>query len=187
VRDFYSKIPPRHWAAIDNKPIVWLYDTQWVSKFDQSTFDDLSARFAQDFGGLRPYVVREWEWYRSKGVTPSQIIHTDNLYGWGAAPSGFNADPRFGVSEVGPGFNNTGFCHGGVAQNCFDIKRENGAYYERELAAALQTNRKIIAIETWNEFDEGSAVAETIEYGRTDINLTRTYADAFHAGRRTVR
>jgi len=27
VRDYYSRIPPRYWAAIDNKPIVWLYDT----------------------------------------------------------------------------------------------------------------------------------------------------------------
>src|SRR5205814_2267321 len=26
VRDFYSRIPPRHWAAIDGKPVVWLYD-----------------------------------------------------------------------------------------------------------------------------------------------------------------
>ncbi|HLH72970.1 MAG TPA: hypothetical protein VKX96_06775, partial [Chloroflexota bacterium] len=62
VRDFYSRIPPRHWAVIDDKPIVWLYDTQWVSKFDQATFDDLSERFAHDFAGLRPYVVREWQW-----------------------------------------------------------------------------------------------------------------------------
>ncbi|HVC32800.1 MAG TPA: hypothetical protein VNL16_04750, partial [Chloroflexota bacterium] len=143
----------------------------------------LSARFARDFGGLRPYVVREWEWYRSKGVTPSQIIHTDNLYGWGAAPSGFNTDPRFGVSEVGPGFNNTGFCHGGVAQNCFDIARQNGAYYSREWQSALRAGRKLAAVETWNEFSEGSGIAETVQFGRLYIDLTRKYADAFHAGR----
>src|SRR5205085_5632783 len=27
VRDFYSRIPPKYWAAIDGRPVVWLYDT----------------------------------------------------------------------------------------------------------------------------------------------------------------
>src|SRR5579859_1713039 len=62
VRDFYSRIPPRYWAAIDNKPIVWLYDTIWISRFDQSSLDYLSERFANDFGGLRLYIVRESQW-----------------------------------------------------------------------------------------------------------------------------
>jgi hypothetical protein len=183
VRDFYSRIPPRYWAAIDGKPIVWLYDTQWVARYDQSSFDYLAARFAQDFGGRRPYVVREWQWYQSKGVEPQVVIRSDNLYSWGAAPSGFNPDPRLGVAEVGPGFNNTGFCHGGTAANCFDVDRQGGGYYAWELQAALRSGRKILAVETWNEFSEGSDIAETVEAGRTYINLTRRYADAFHAGR----
>ncbi len=186
VRDFYSRLPPRFWAAIDGKPIVWLYDTQWVAKFDQTTFDDLTERFSHDFGRLRPYVVREWQWYQSKGVQPPRVLHTDNLYGWGAAPSGFNPDTRLGVAEVGPGFSNTRYCKGGPAANCFDVDREGGAYYARQLQAALRSGRKLLAVETWNEFGEGSAVAETVEFGRTYIDLTRTYADAFHAGRRAL-
>ena len=51
IRDFYARIPPRHWAAIDGKPIVWLYDTQRVGNFDQSTFDYVYEHFAKDFGG----------------------------------------------------------------------------------------------------------------------------------------
>ena len=81
VRDFYSRIPPRHWAAIDRKPVVWLYDTLWVSKFDQSSLDYLSDRFAQDFGGLRPYIVREGQWEFSKNVTPPQRLRSDGMYG----------------------------------------------------------------------------------------------------------
>src|SRR5581483_10649290 len=106
VRDFYSRIPPAYWAAIDGRPIVWLYDAQWVSRFDQSSFDYLSDRFAQDFGGLRPYIVREWQWDSSKGVDPPSPIQADGLYVWGAALSGYNADPRLTVAEVGPGFKN---------------------------------------------------------------------------------
>ena len=183
VRDFYSKVPPRHWAAIGGRPIVWLYDTQWVSKFDQSSLDYLSDRFAQDFGGLRPDIIREFQWYRAKGVAGSPILHSDGIYSWGAAPSGFNSDTRLTVSEVGPGFSNTRYCKGGIAANCFDVNRENGAFYERQLQSALRAGRSIIAVETWNEFSEGSDIADSIELGRTYINLTRTYANAFHAGR----
>lgn len=53
MRDFYSRIPPKYWAAIDGKPVVWLYDTLWAASFDQSSIDYLSDRFAEDFGGLR--------------------------------------------------------------------------------------------------------------------------------------
>ncbi|MGH2460053.1 MAG: DUF5010 domain-containing protein [Chloroflexota bacterium] len=185
VRDFYSRIPPKYWAAIDGHPIVWLYDTQWVSKYDQSSLDYLSDHFARDFGGLRPYIVREWQWYQSKGVQPQVVMKSDNLYAWGAAPSGFNQDPRLGVSEVGPGFSNTLYCKTGLAGNCFDVDRRNGAYYTGELEAALRAGRTIAAVETWNEFSEGSDVADTVQFGRTYIELTRRFADAFHAGRRS--
>jgi hypothetical protein len=183
VRDYFSRIPPRHWAAIDGKPVVWLYDAQWVSRFDQTSFDDLATRFAADFGGVRPYIVREWQWYQSKGVDPSQVIHSDNLYGWGAALSGYNSDARFGVAEVGPGFDTTGDCGGKVEGGCQLVDRAKGAPYIRQLTAALASGRKILAVETWNEFDEGTGIAETIEFGRTYINLTRRYADAFHGKR----
>jgi Domain of unknown function (DUF5010) len=181
VRDFYSRIPPRYWAAIGGKPIVWLYDTQWVSKYDQASFDYLSERFAQDFGGLHPYIVREWEWYNSKGVEPAAAIHSDGLYSWGAAPSGFNADPRLTISEVGPGFSNTRYCKGGAAANCFDVDRQNGAFYERELQAAMRSGHTILAVETWNEFSEGSDVADTLQFGRQYIELTRKYVDLLHS------
>jgi hypothetical protein len=183
VRDFFSRIPPRHWAAIDGKPIVWLYDTQWVARFDQATFADLSERFAADFAGVQPYVVREWQWNQSKGVTPQQPIQTDALYGWGAALSGFNSDRRFTVAEVGPGFDNTYDCGGKAVDGCFRVDRQNGAAYARQLAQALRSGRQLLAVETWNEFDESTGIAETVEFGRTYIDLTRKYVDAFHAGR----
>ena len=30
IRDYFSRIPPRYWAAIDGRPMVWLYDAQRV-------------------------------------------------------------------------------------------------------------------------------------------------------------
>jgi hypothetical protein len=181
VRDFFSRIPPKYWAAIGGKPLIWLYDTLWISKFHQSSLDYLSDRFAQDFGGLRPYIVRENQWTQSKGVAPAQTLQSDGLYSWGAAPNGYDPNPALSVAEVGPGFRNTAYCKGGPAQNCYDINRENGAYYQRQLQTAVASNHNIMAVETWNEFSEGTDVAETVQTGRRYIDLTKTYADRFRA------
>jgi hypothetical protein len=175
VRDFYSRIPPRYWAAIDGRPVVWLYDTLWVSAFDQSSLDYLSQRFAEDFGGLRLYVVRESQWAHARVAPPQPLLHSDGLYLWGAAPFGYATDPSLTVAEVGPGFSNTAYCTGGPARNCFDVDREGGARYERQLAQAVGSGRRIIAAETWNEFSEWSSIAETVQYGRQYIDLTRRY------------
>ncbi|HEY3111651.1 MAG TPA: DUF5010 domain-containing protein [Chloroflexota bacterium] len=177
VRDFYSRIPPKYWAAIDGKPIVWLYDTLWVSAFDQSSIDYLSERFAQDFGGTRLFVVGESQWEFAKHAPPQARLRLDGLYGWGAGPSGFNSDRRLTIAQVGPGFKNTQYCTGGAASNCFDIDREGGARYEQQLQQAVASGRQIVAVETWNEFSEGTEIAETIQTGRLYIELTRKYAD----------
>lgn len=181
IRDFFSRIPPRHWAAIGGRPVVWLYDAWWVAAFDQSTFDYASRRFAEDFGGLRPHVVREQQWEMSRGDGRPERIQTEGQYAWGAAVFGFNRDPRLTVAEVGPGFTNTAYCRSGPG--CFDVDRENGAFYERALREAVESDRSILAIETWNELAEGSQIAETVQDGRLYIELTRAYADRFK-GRR---
>ena len=38
-------------------------------------------------------------------------------------------------------------------------------------------------VETWNEFHEGTDVAESQEYGRQYIEMTREYAERFKAER----
>ena len=85
------------------------------------------------------------------------------------------------MAEVGPGFTNSAICRTGAG--CFDVDRENGAFYERALQAAVASDRRILALETWNEFSEGSQIAETVQDGRVYIELTRRYADRFK-GRR---
>ena len=178
IRDYYSKIPPRLWAAIDGRPLVWLYDAQRVSAFDQSTFDYVYEQFGLDFGGLRPWIIREWQWYAAKNVGTDAVLQTEGLYAWGAAPWGFNVDTRFTVAQVGPGFRNTQF--GGPGR--IDTPRRDGAYYEDQLQQALRSGRKILAIETWNELGEGSGILETLEFGRQYIDLTRRYVELFKRG-----
>jgi hypothetical protein len=180
IRDFFSRIPPQHWVSIGGRPLVWLYDTVHVGAFDQSTFGDVYARFPLDFGGLVPYIVREVQWYTARTAPPQPVLHTEGLYAWGAAPFGFNEDPRLTVAEVGPGFCNTQFGGGGANRFCVD--REGGRYYQRQLDRALRLGRQIVAIETWNELGEASGILETVEYGRLYLDLTRQFVDRRHAG-----
>jgi Domain of unknown function (DUF5010) len=175
IRDYYSRIPPHLWAAIDNQPVVWLYDAQHVSAFDQSTFDYVYQHFAADFGGLRPWIVREWQWYTAKNSDSDTVIQTEGLYNWGAAPFGFNPDTRFTVAEVGPGF--TSLDEQGP--DAVNTPRGDGTYYENNLRQAVASGRKIMAVETWNELDEGTGILETREFGRQYIDLTRRYAEMF--------
>lgn len=175
IRNFYSKFPPYLWAAIGGRPIVWLYDAQRVYAFDQSTFDYVNDRFAQDFGGLQPYLVLELQWERSKNVPHDQEIRRDALYSWGAAPFGFNMDPRFTIAQVGPGFSTRQFGR----PNFIHTEREGGSFYEYQLQRAVESGRQIMAVETWNELGEASGILETFEYGRLYIDLTRKYADLF--------
>jgi hypothetical protein len=178
IRDFYARIPPVHWAAIDNRPVVWLYDAQKVGNFDQSSFDYVYEHFAKDFGGMRPYIVREWQWYQARGAS-NAVLKTEGLYGWGAARFGFNVDTRFTIAEVGPGFGQNQF--GG--RDPIYTDREGGKYYEDNLKSALRSRRKILSIETWNEYDEATGISETIEWGRQYIDLTRKYVNLFKAGK----
>jgi len=41
----------------------------------------------------------------------------------------------------------------------------------------------LVHLETRNEFHEGTEICETREYGRQYIELTRRFADLFHAGK----
>jgi hypothetical protein len=155
---------------------VWLYDAQKVGVFDQSTFDYVYAQFAQDFGGLEPYIVREDQWYTERSPA-GRVIQTQGVYGWGAAPFGYNPDPRYTVAEVGPGFQTTQL----PGANRISTPRNDGSAFQNELDQALASNLQILAIETWNELGEGSGILETQEFGRQYIDRARTYADRWHA------
>jgi hypothetical protein len=129
IRNHYSKIPPRHWAAIGGRPPVWLCDAQRVFRFDQSAFDYVYEQFPLDFGGLRPYIVREWQWERAKNTGTDELLRTEGLYAWGAAPFGFADDPQFTIAQVGPGFSNRQFNR----PDPIHTDRRGGRYYEDQL------------------------------------------------------
>jgi hypothetical protein len=150
--------------------LVWLFLPQ-DNNFNQRVFNVTYARFTQDFK-VRPFIVQATGWDCATTV-PNCVgqVHTDASYVWGVAQDGMQATEL--VAAAGPGYNDT-LIAGRTPQVA---AREDGEYYRRNLTDAVDSGRPIVAIETWNEIHEASAICETVEYGRTYIDLTRRIVD----------
>jgi hypothetical protein len=164
VRDFYSCIPPKHWAMIDGKPIVLLYASAFAKKWDQSFIDYAKSKFAEDFGERAPWIAPQDSWG----------VQGDNTCAWGGALSPRNP----GIGEIGPGYD-----HSAVpGRKPLVREREGGKFYQESWLTFLRRPSNFVMIETWNEFHEGTDIAESKEYGRQYIELTRKYSDLFKSG-----
>jgi hypothetical protein len=164
VRDFFSCIPPRHWAMIDGSPVVFLYVAGFAKDYDQSFVDYTKRNFANDFGGHVPYIATDYTWlkHQAKG---------DNFVIWGGA-LGLK---RAGISELGPGYDQSA----AVNRKRLIVPRDDGKFYEENWRLFLRRPTPIVMIETWNEFHEGTDICESREYGRKYIELTRKYVALF--------
>lgn len=169
IRDFFTVVPKKYWAFVDSRPVVWLYSAGWVERYSQDTFNYVRDNFKKDFG-YNPYIIGEISWGGVK---------LDNWYAWGAALNG----PSFwGVGCVGPGYDDSAV----PGRTTPKRDRENGKFYEdswkKLLIKAKDLGIKIVVVETWNEFHEGTDIAESKEYGRKYIELTKKYVDMFKKG-----
>lgn len=164
IRDFFSMIPPGDWAAIEGGPLVLLYSAGFAAAHDQSCVDYAKTEFAKEFGGRVPWVAREVSWR----------VRADSTVAWGGALGLKNP----GVASLGPGYD-----HSAVPGRApLVVDRQGGRFYEENWVKFLRRPSHFVMIETWNEFHEGTDIAESREYGRQYIDLTRKYADRFKAG-----
>jgi hypothetical protein len=166
IRDFFYQVHPRHWAAIDGRPLVVLYASAFAQAYDQRVFAYVNRQFTKDFHGMRPYIIRDVSWKAP----------TDAATQWGAALHG--PFIHGSVAQIGPGYNDMA-----VPGRSTPIRdREDGGFYRWSWSRALESDAHIVLIETWNEMHEGTTICESREYGRQYIDLTRTYVDHFKRG-----
>lgn len=164
VRDFFSCIPARHWAMIDAKPVILMYAAAFAKKWDQSFLEYAKTEFPKEFSGRVPWIAPQDSW-RVKG---------DDTCAWGGA-LGFK-NP--GIGEIGPGYD-----HAHVYGRTPLVKeREAGKFYETSWLKFLRRPTHFVMIETWNEFHEGTDIAESRESGRKYIKLTAKYSKYFKQG-----
>ncbi len=168
IRDFFSMIPPDKWARVNGKPIVFLYSPSFARKQDPQQLDYVRGRFRRDFG-CGVYIVRHIGWQGEP----------DAEYSWGGA-LGLKIGNK--VAGLGPGYDHTAV----PGRSPLVVDRRTGAFYKESWSRllAMRPARRpfMVHVETWNEWHEGTDVAESKEYGRQYIELTRHYADLFRRG-----
>ncbi|UCG46511.1 MAG: DUF5010 domain-containing protein [Phycisphaerales bacterium] len=169
MRDFFSMIPPSKWARVDGMPVVFLYAASFAKGQDPGQFEYVRGRFRKDFG-VEPFIVKSADWQG----------RADAVYSWGGAVSGPLIYRR--VVALGPGYD-----HSAVPGRApLVVDRRDGATYIARWLKVLQLNPEhrpwMVHVETWNEWHEGTDVANSREYGRSYIVLTRLFADMWHAG-----
>jgi hypothetical protein len=172
VRNFWSQIPSQHRARIDGKPLVFLYASAFARRVDEQLFPAVQAMFQRDFG-TDLFLVKMHGW-------PGKA---DSEYQWGGALA-----PQFlDTAGLGPGYDHTAV----PGRTPLVRQREDGQFYRRAwqrlLTKEVASRPWLVHVETWNEFHEGTQICETREYGRQYIELTREFADLFHAGRKLDR
>ena len=165
VRDFFSLVPPKHWAMIDDQPIVLLYSAAFAKDHDQGVVEHLKTEFSKEFGGRIPWLAREISWH----------VKADSVVAWGGALGLKNPG---GVASVGPGYDHLVV----PGRTPLIVDRRGGAFYEEQWLKLLRRPANLVMVETWNEWHEGTDVAESKEYGRHYIELTRKHADLFKQG-----
>ena len=65
--------------------------------------------------------------------------------------------------------------------------RADGAWYEKGWYAAMKIKPRLVAIESWNRYDEGSTLSPTKEHGRAYLEKTKKYAEQFRRGQEIAR
>jgi hypothetical protein len=170
IRDFFRRVPPAKWARIDGRPIVFLYEAAFAKKQDPPRqFEYVKRRFRDDFA-VEPFIVKSAGWEGEADAT----------YSWGGAVSGPLLFRE--VAALGPGYD-----HRAVpGRQPLMVERKDGATYVERWTKVLQLDPKVrpwlVHVETWNEWHEGTDIADSREYGRKYIVLTRVFADLWHQG-----
>jgi hypothetical protein len=186
IHYFFSTIPRPYWALTqDGRPIIFFYQSNWPSGYNQSFIDYLYDHFRQDFG-IRPYLVFEASWTypmhtvegggRKVTYSGDGRLRYDASYHWGGA---FRARTTDQVTSVGPGY---GPVWSPGRQGPTYSARLNGQRYRDELLQAIVCPAPWVGIETWNEFHEAADIAESLQWGRQYIEITRELLPYFKAG-----
>ncbi|MFO0955929.1 MAG: hypothetical protein U0800_00515 [Isosphaeraceae bacterium] len=166
IRDFYSRIDPRRWARLDGGAIVWLFDSGRPGRIDPRIFEIARQRFAADFGGARLAFVGDPGWKKAGARTDRTTAW------WGLKATADGLQDATDVVTVAPGFS---YPPAGRF-----VDRRGGRTYRSAWESALRSGKRIVAVETWNEFFEATEVTPSFEHGWLYWRLTRQYAAGHH-------
>ena len=164
VRDFYSQVNRSRWLTVDGRAVVILY----AAGIDGLTIAPFGLRrcremFQNQFSTGLTFIGNS-SWQSKAG---SEISYS---CGWGAAIRTDRLIEATDLMQVSPGYNYLG--------NTKGCPRNLDAY-RTAWELARRQSRNWIAIETWNEWHEGTGIASTLEDGIEFLKITQSQARRF--------
>ena len=166
----FAKSPA--FLAYAGKPVIFWYDRtvnlfsleEWREIFSGSPSfniaDGSDPRLLESFDGIHLY-------------HPARLKNIDLLFEYRSLSQVTLASGKIFAATVSPGYDNTRL--GGAT--C--IPRDDGQYYAWTWESALASHPNWILISTFNEWEEGSEIEPSTEFGMDYIYKTRRYIQRF--------
>ncbi|MBD3185949.1 hypothetical protein GF325_03885 [Candidatus Bathyarchaeota archaeon] len=190
IADFFSYFDPKYLQQVEHADdssqptayIVWLWFQNKMSRFSQHTLDYVEARFLDEFNHSLIFVGTGDRTWRTSWMGNAPEI--DGAYQWMPYEKGYGireySPIRIGTAIAGVNFGNE--TNGSV---CVDGRKPRYAphdpgKYRASLQALLEKDCNWIALDTWNEFHEGTQMCRTIEHGDTFIKIAGEWSERFH-------
>lgn len=168
IQSFYSRIDRRHWLLINNQVPVILYKSDVEGLVISDAGLDRVRRNFKAWSGRELCFFGNESW---QSKAPNSVRYD---CAWGAANRRDRIISGKDLMSVSPGMSYKG--RSGNAPRSSDG-------YRSAWEAARRTGKNWVAIETWSEFIEGSAIAPTVEEGSALLEITLNQAKRFKARR----
>ena len=177
------------YLKIDGKPVIFYFWpsqlelNEWIYIFEKLKEEGFDAIHITE--GIDPHLltvfdcIYEWEplWIESANITAwdrlREVSYTLREYSR-LYPG------RCFLAGVWPGFDDVGVYGWGGGIRKYD--RLDGKVYEEQWKVVLETNPDMVMITTFNDWNEGTEIEPSLEYGFKYMSLTRTYSWLYKSG-----
>ena len=139
--------------------------------------DQLKSDFRNTYPGKNLYMVLDDLWcndtYGVNNTVVTKSCDADNYYHWGGAYEGARPPQYFKsplVITVGAGFDNSK-----LASPARVVDRQNGVYFQNNLARANALGVQWLILETFNFGEEGTAIDQTQEFGTKYLDIAKSF------------
>ncbi len=172
VLETHAKSPA--YARVKDRPLLYLFvnHNHGLLGRHSLTPDELAALRAR-FDGRAFFLVHG-------PYDPAYRDVADGLFNWvsdAAARSAFLGDTglAYAAAAAAPGFDDTGVWGWGNGPRIVD--RRGGSTYDEHWTAILARRPDAIQVVTWNDFQEGSTIEPSMEYGFDYLDHTERWVE----------
>jgi hypothetical protein len=182
IKEFFLLVPNRFRAAVPlsskngggDANVVFLSDVEPFSNFDGSFETFCRTRFKTDFGA--DLLILGDPAFKGKANLDGYLTDTRGR--------GFQMEEAGWIkpASVGPGYSPLETSSMKSAR-----KRLEGETYRKDWKQALAKQPTWVFVDGWNDFEEGSEIAPSLQHGVEYVDLTRVFTQMFRSGGTALR